>query len=95
MRQPGVVLGLLSDQAGGQNGLELPFLGHECLTSPARTVFALRYDCGLLIAVCYRIGLARWRIQRDPGDSNPRSRQAPLPFRHHGGHRSSIDRYVY
>jgi KDO2-lipid IV(A) lauroyltransferase len=62
MRQPGVLLGLLSDQAGGQNGLELPFLGHECLTSPAPAVFALRYDCGLLIAVCYRIGLARWRI---------------------------------
>ena len=65
MRQPGVVLGLLADQAAGQNGLRLPCLGHECWTSPAPAVFALRYDCGLLIAVCYRIGPARWRIEAD------------------------------
>jgi lauroyl/myristoyl acyltransferase len=63
MSQPAVVLGLLSDQAGGQNGLRLPFLGHECWTSPAPAVFALRYDCGLLMGICYRIGLARWRIE--------------------------------
>ena len=65
MRQPGVVLGLLSDQAAGQNGLRLPCLGHECWTSPAPAVFALRYDCGLLVGVCYRVGLARWRIEAD------------------------------
>jgi KDO2-lipid IV(A) lauroyltransferase len=65
MRPPGVLLGLLCDQAGGQNGLRLPFLGHECWTSPAPAVFALRYDCGLLVAICYRIGLARWRIEAD------------------------------
>jgi KDO2-lipid IV(A) lauroyltransferase len=65
MRQPGVLLGLLCDQAAGQNALQLPFLGHECWTSPAPALFALRYDCGLLIAICYRIGLARWRIEAD------------------------------
>jgi len=65
MRPPGVLLGLLSDQASGQNGLRLPFLGHECWTSRAPAVFALRYDCGLLVAICYRIGLARWRIEAD------------------------------
>ncbi len=65
MRQPAVVLGLLSDQASGPNGLQLPFLGHECWTSPAPAVFALRYDCGLLVGVCYRVGLARWRIEAD------------------------------
>jgi lauroyl/myristoyl acyltransferase len=63
MRQPGIILGLLSDQAGGHRGLRLPFLGHDCWTSPAPAVFALRYDCGLFAAVCYRVGLARWRIE--------------------------------
>jgi len=80
MRQPGVVLGLLSDQAAGQNGLRLPCLGHECWTSPAPAVFALRYDCGLLVAVCYRIGLARWRIEADqeiPTRQNGAARSLP------------------
>jgi KDO2-lipid IV(A) lauroyltransferase len=65
MRRPAVILGLLGDQAGGRNGLRLPFLGHECWTSPAPALFALRYDCGLLMAICYRTGLARWRIEAD------------------------------
>ncbi len=63
MHQPGVMLGLLADQAGADNSLQLPFLGHVCLTSAAPAVFALRYDCGLIMAVCYRVGLARWRIE--------------------------------
>ena len=56
-------VGLLADQAGADNSLQLPFLGHVCLTSAAPAVFALRYDCGLIMAVCYRVGLARWRIE--------------------------------
>ena len=64
MRQPAVVLGLLSDQASGPNGLQLPFLGHECWTSPAPAVFALRYDCGLLRGLL-PCRLARWRIEAD------------------------------
>jgi len=63
MRRPGVMLGLLSDQHAGQRGLRLPFLGHDCSTSPAPAVFALRYDCALYTGVCYRVGPARWRIE--------------------------------
>ena len=63
MNQPGVMLGLLSDQSAGTHGLRLPFLGHDCSTSPAVAVFALRYDCALCTGICYRVGLARWRIE--------------------------------
>jgi KDO2-lipid IV(A) lauroyltransferase len=81
MAQQGVILGLLSDQHAGQNGLRLPFLGHECSTSAAPAVFALRYRCTLMTGVCYRVSLARWRIeegQEIPTHENgvPRSTRA-------------------
>jgi len=63
MIQSGVILGLLADQNGGDRGLHLPFLGHDCSTSAAPALFALRYDCALYTGICYRIGLARWRIE--------------------------------
>lgn len=63
MNEPGMMLGLLSDQDGGERGLQLPFLGHNCSTSPATALFALRYNCLLYSAICYRVGLARWRIE--------------------------------
>lgn len=63
MHQPGVMLGLLSDQSAGAHGLRLPFLGHPCSTSPAVAVFALRYNCGICTGICYRVGLAQWRIE--------------------------------
>ena len=63
MRQDGVMLGLLSDQHAGDAGLRLAFLGHECSTSAAPAVFALRYNCALYTGICYRVGLARWRIE--------------------------------
>jgi KDO2-lipid IV(A) lauroyltransferase len=61
MHEPGVMLGLLSDQSSGT--VRVPFLGHDCATSVAPAVFALRYDCVLITGVCYRVGLARWRIE--------------------------------
>ena len=61
MNQPGVMLGLLSDQSGGT--LRGPFLGHECSTTAAPAIFALRYHCALITGICYRVGLARWRIE--------------------------------
>ena len=64
MNQPGVILGLLSDQSSGS--LRGPFLGHDCSTTTSPAVFALRYHCALIIGVCYRIGLARWRIEAGP-----------------------------
>jgi KDO2-lipid IV(A) lauroyltransferase len=66
MNQPGMMLGLLADQHGGDNGLRIPFLGHDCSTSGAPAVFALRYRCALHTGICYRVGLGRWRIEADP-----------------------------
>lgn len=63
LNKPGLLLGLLSDQHAGDNGLWLPFLGRECSTSAAPAVLALRYDCPLFTGICYRVGLARWRIE--------------------------------
>jgi len=61
--QRGVMLGLLSDQRAGKAGLRLPFLGHDCSTSAAPAIFALRYRCALHTGICYRVGLAQWRIE--------------------------------
>lgn len=81
MNGSSMMLGLLADQTGSTNGLQLPFLGHNCSTSPAVAVFALRYDCQLYSGICYRIGLAQWRIEagaRIPTHENgePRSSEA-------------------
>jgi lauroyl/myristoyl acyltransferase len=81
MNQPGVMLGLLSDQHAGNGGLRLPFLGHECSTSAAPALFALRYDCALYPGFCYRVGIAKWRIEAGSEipthmDGQPRSTEA-------------------
>jgi lauroyl/myristoyl acyltransferase len=69
MADTGLLLGLLADQHGGIGGARLPFLGHECSTSVAPAVFALRYHCPLHTAICYRTGLAHWEIE--VGDEIP------------------------
>lgn len=66
LRPPGVMLGLLCDQNAGPGGLRLPFLGRDCSTSAAPALFALRYHCRLFTAICYRVALARWRIEVGP-----------------------------
>jgi len=58
-----LALGLLADQHGGQRGLRLPFLGRDCSTNPAPAVLALRYRLPLFTGFCFRIGLARWRLE--------------------------------
>jgi len=63
MNHPGVLLGLLADQAGSDKSPLLPFLGTDCATSLAPALLALRYDCELVVGICYRTGLARWRIE--------------------------------
>jgi lauroyl/myristoyl acyltransferase len=63
MNQPGLMLGLLADQHAGNSGLRISFLGHDCSTTSAPAVFALRYHCALRTGICYRVGLARWRIE--------------------------------
>jgi lauroyl/myristoyl acyltransferase len=81
MNQPGILLGLLSDQHAGDNGIRIPFLGHDCSTSAAPAIFALRYNCSLYTGICYRVGLARWRIEAGAEiptheNSQPRSTRA-------------------
>jgi KDO2-lipid IV(A) lauroyltransferase len=78
MNQPGAMLGLLADQHAGNAGLPLTFLGHKCSTSAAPAVFALRYDCAFYTGICYRVGLAKWRIEagaeiptRENGQARP------------------------
>ena len=63
MAEQGLILGLLADQHAGNNGLRIPFFGHECSTSAAPALFALRYRTPLLTGICYRTGLARWRVE--------------------------------
>jgi len=69
MTDTGLLLGLLADQRAARGGVLVPFLGHECLTSAAPAVFALRYRCPLHTGICYRVALARWRIEA--GDEIP------------------------
>jgi len=61
MNDTGLLLGLLADQSS--KGVRIPFLGHDCDTTTAPAVFALRYNCPLHTAICYRIGLANWLIE--------------------------------
>ncbi len=80
LSKTGSLLGLLCDQHAGDHGLRLPFFGHDCSTSPAPAVFALRYRCPLHTSICYRVGLGRWRIET--GDEIPT---------HENGQRRSIE----
>jgi KDO2-lipid IV(A) lauroyltransferase len=63
MTPTGRMLGLLADQHAGAGGVRVPFFGHDCSTTASPAVFALRYECALHTAICYRVGLARWRIE--------------------------------
>jgi lauroyl/myristoyl acyltransferase len=63
MRKQGLLLGLLSDQHAGKRGVRIPFLGHECSTTPAPAIFALRYNYPLHTCICYRVALGRWQLE--------------------------------
>ncbi len=69
MNEGSILLGLLSDQSGGDKGLRLKLFGRDCSTGAAAAVLALRYDCPLFPSICYRTSLARWRIE--VGDAIP------------------------
>jgi len=64
-----LILGFLSDQHAGTGGAWIPFFGQVCSTTSAPAVFALRYKLPLYPAICYRIGLGRWRVE--VGDEIP------------------------
>lgn len=61
MNRGGIILGLLADQSS--KGLRGPFLGRDCNTGLAPAVLALRYEAELYSAICYRVGLAQWRVE--------------------------------
>lgn len=63
MNRPGMMLGLLCDQRAGKHAHDLPLLGQPTATSMAVALFALRYKCPLYTGICYRTGLAQWRIE--------------------------------
>ncbi len=63
MSQPGMLLGLFTDQHAGDRGVRLPFFGRDCSTSVAPGVLALRYGCPLFTVICYRVAVGRWRIE--------------------------------
>ncbi len=69
LRNKSLVLGLLADQHSGDHGLRLPFLGHDCNTTKAPAVFALRFEAPLHPGICYRTRLGHWRIEM--GDRIP------------------------
>ena len=79
LAETGLLLGLLADQHEGRGGLRLPFLGHDCMTSAATAIFALRYHAPLHTAICYRTALAQWEIE--VGDE--------IPTRENGAPRST------
>jgi Kdo2-lipid IVA lauroyltransferase/acyltransferase len=61
MHRRGIILGFLTDQSTA--GFRGPFLGHDCSTTLAPAVFALRYHCELYTGVCYRVAPAKWRLE--------------------------------
>lgn len=78
LRDQHLLLGLLADQHSGDHGLRLPFFGHDCSTSKAPAVFALRFNLPLHTAICFRTSLGCWRIELDEEiptreDGQPRS----------------------
>ena len=80
MLKSNLLLGLLADQHAS-GGVRIPFFGHDCSTSTAPAVLALRYDCRLFTAICYRIAPARWRVEGG----------AEIPTHENGKPRSSAD----
>jgi lauroyl/myristoyl acyltransferase len=77
MARGGIILGLLADQSS--TGLRAPFLGRDCNTGLAPAVLALRYHADLYSGICYRAGLARWRLElggKIPTHENGRPRSS-------------------
>lgn len=54
-------VGLMNDQKFNQ-GLPVPFFGHEAMTAPGPTRLAMRYDVPLFPISVRRTGVARYRV---------------------------------
>jgi lauroyl/myristoyl acyltransferase len=76
MNRGGMILGLLADQSSA--GMRGPFLGRDCNTGLAPAVLALRYNADLYSAICYRVGLAKWRVELgEPIDTHANGHPRP------------------
>ena len=77
IRLGNVVLGVMSDYNPGPDGLRIPFFGLPVATSAAALIHSHRFGMPIFCAVCFRTGLARWRVELSDrietrNDSEPR-----------------------
>lgn len=80
MNQGGVLLSLAVDQSAREKGVEAPFMGRPCFMTRSAAVMAMRYDCALHAAICYRVAPGRWVIEIGE----------PIPTRENGTRRSTV-----
>jgi len=78
MSEKPVTIGLLADQHPGDGGKWFSFMGIECRCSVSPAVLALKYNCPIQPAFCYRVAPGRWKIILDPeiptrANGNPRT----------------------
>ena len=57
----GLPVGLMNDQKFNQ-GISVPLFGHEAMTAPGPTRFALKFKAPIVPISCYRTGPARYRV---------------------------------
>jgi heptosyltransferase-2 len=62
----GGVIGILSDQHAGDQGIWVPFFGRLASTSSLPALLAKRTGAALIGAVAYTVGRARWRMVFTP-----------------------------
>lgn len=55
------------------DGIAVPFLGHDAMTASAVAELALRFDCPLVPARVERLGGARFRVSFEPPLEKPRT----------------------
>ena len=67
----GGVIGILSDQHAGDQGIWVPFFGRLASTSPLPALLAKRTGAALIGAVAYTVGRARWRMVFTPRFDTP------------------------
>ena len=65
-------LSLLADQKLN-DGIAVPFFGHEAMTAPALAMLALRFECDVLPVRVERLQGARFRLTVYPGLALPQS----------------------
>ena len=63
LKEPGMFFGIAADLSTRSGSLRLPFLGHDCWTTTAPAVFALRYRYPLHVAICHRTAFGRWSVE--------------------------------